>query len=508
MEIYSLVCWGGATGKSVAVSASTDYVTLTNHGLKNGAGVRFFSGTLPTVAGTALALNTTYYAKYISSNTFELYYDAALTSNTKINFTSTGSSLVLKSAYLLGLSDTSRWGTRIYDGLNSWYAGRKDVSTYFDAEVCELGEAMYDGVTAVVISAPAESWTITSLVNGVRSSAFPDGSPHGGYVITYGTSNNVALTLSAPRCTVDGLAVFNWSTSAGTMGIRINAPSCTVEKCVVVGGFNGHTGIYVTASAAVVFVKNCLVTGFANGYYIYNTATAVTFLNCIAYRNGSGFYTNNTSGYSAQHYNCISIGNASSNWFTGSMGDYNAGESDGAGGYLLGTPPGAGVIGLTSADFVNYLGSGTAPNWTVVPDLSPSSASAGQVDAGTYIYGVSPTDITDAEVPNYNNGGAEAVDIGCYEYDHGFGNHPATATISLTNIVSGSRVLITRDDTSAVLYNDVPGASLSFVTGYIGNFSVVIRKASESPYYREFSAGGATVADQTTSIKALQQLDE
>ena len=54
----------------------------------------------------------------------------------------------------------------------------------------------------------------------------------------------------------------------------------------------------------------------------------------------------------------------------------------------------------------------------------------------------------------------------------------------------------------------LPGSSLSFVTGYIGNFSVVIRKASESPYYREFSAGGTTVADQTTSIKALQQLDE
>ena len=118
------------------------------------------------------------------------------------------------------------------------------------------------------------------------------------------------------------------------------------------------------------------------------------------------------------------------------------------------------------------------------------------------------TDISGSERPNYNNGGAEAWDGGCYEFDHGYGNHPATATISLTNVISGSRVLITRDDTSAVLYNDVPGTALDFETGYIGNFSVVIRKASESPFYREFSAGGTTVADQTTSIKALQQLDE
>lgn len=76
------------------------------------------------------------------------------------------------------------------------------------------------------------------------------------------------------------------------------------------------------------------------------------------------------------------------------------------------------------------------------------------------------------------------------------------------NIVSGSRVLITRDDTSAVLYNDVPGTALDFETGYIGDFTVIIRKASASPYYREFTAGGTTVANQTTSIKALQQLDE
>ena len=113
-----------------------------------------------------------------------------------------------------------------------------------------------------------------------------------------------------------------------------------------------------------------------------------------------------------------------------------------------------------------------------------------------------------AERPNYNNGGEEAWDGGCYEFDHGYGEHPATATISLTNVISGSRVLITRDDTSAVLYNDVPGSGLSLSTSYIGNFSVVIRKASESPFYREFSAGGTTVADQISGIKVMQQLDE
>ena len=149
-------------------------------------------------------------------------------------------------------------------------------------------------------------------------------------------------------------------------------------------------------------------------------------------------------------------------------------------------------------------------------DLADNATPSG--DDNVSILGTNPSELAGKRnasrpmaltlLPNYNNGGSEAWDGGPFEFDHGYGNHPATATISLSNIVSGSRVLITRDDTSAVLYNDVPGASLSLSTGYIGNFSVVIRKASESPFYREFSAGGTTVANQTTSIKALQQLDE
>jgi hypothetical protein len=94
--VYSLICWGGKNGKSVTVSSTTDYVTLTDHGLRDATGVAFTSGTLPTVSGAALALNTTYYSKSISSSTFELYYDSGLTS--KINFTSNGSTLVMKSA--------------------------------------------------------------------------------------------------------------------------------------------------------------------------------------------------------------------------------------------------------------------------------------------------------------------------------------------------------------------------------------------------------------------------
>ena len=153
---------------------------------------------------------------------------------------------------------------------------------------------------------------------------------------------------------------------------------------------------------------------------------------------------------------------------------------------------------MTESDFADYANN----------NFRPASAASPQVDSAIPVYGESVTDISDAEVPNYNNGGSEGADIGAFEYDHGYGPHPASATISLTSIVSGSRVLITKASDGTVLYNDVPGTSLSFSTTHIGDFNVVVRKATASPFYREFNASGTTVADQTTAIKCLQQLDE
>ena len=83
------------------------------------------------------------------------------------------------------------------------------------------------------------------------------------------------------------------------------------------------------------------------------------------------------------------------------------------------------------------------------------------------------------------------------------------ATITVTNLVTGSRVLVTRDDTSAVLFNDVETAgSISFSTSYVGGFTVVARRASTSPYYREWFGQGTTVSGETSAFKAQQQLDE
>ena len=66
--VYSLVCWGGLTGKTTSISASTDLVTLTNHGLRNGHKL-WPSGPMPA----ELNSSTPVYARSTASNTFTLH---------------------------------------------------------------------------------------------------------------------------------------------------------------------------------------------------------------------------------------------------------------------------------------------------------------------------------------------------------------------------------------------------------------------------------------------------
>jgi hypothetical protein len=83
------------------------------------------------------------------------------------------------------------------------------------------------------------------------------------------------------------------------------------------------------------------------------------------------------------------------------------------------------------------------------------------------------------------------------------------ATIAVTNLVTNSRVRVTRDDTGVELFNGAESAgSISFGTTYAGNFTVSVRKASAAPYYQEWVGGGTTTIGLTSTVKALQQLDQ
>ena len=502
--VYSLVCWGGRTGKAVIASNSSGLIfTLTSHGLRNGTQLQFTATTLP---GNVSA-GVTYYAKSLSANTFSIYTDAALTN--RVAWGSSGSAVYAKSKKMLDffLQYAGRWGDsgseRCYDGLASFNTARTAAATTTVSEFCELGEAFDDVQPAVLtMNIPAETVTIAPEVDGVKTEAWHGGNYGAGYRC-FGRDEvyTNSLVLSGASHV---LRDFSYVLSGNNNnGVKLSGLFNDFINMLVyaTGGDSGQSGLSISTIAGKVI--NCLVAGI-NGSGIsigeYEGSGCSIIGNTVVKCTGTGFAG---AANIVKHivFSNLSVGNTGANWSAIPGNMLKAGNNAGAAGntvWYTGTDTSIKTLVADNTCFVDFSGN----------NFRPASSAAPQVDSAIKLLQSASYDIAGNERPNYNNGGAEAFDVGCYEFDHGYGEHPATATISLTNVISGSRVLITRDDTSAVLYNDVPGSSLSLVTGYIGNFSVVIRKASDSPYYREFSAGGTTVADQTTSIKALQQLDE
>ena len=500
--VYSLVCWGGRTGKTVTLTiASPCVVTSTNHGLRDGTGLVFSTtGALPT----GITAGTTYYTRYVAANTWHLYDTEAHAKDTgsttgRINTSGTQSGThTAKSRLMLDYFDQypGRWGEvdseRCYDGLASWNTARAGALST-DEEVCEIGQAFDDNIADITIGIPCGAARIETKVNGAYCEAYHNGVIGAGYRV-YRTSmgNNTTIYITAQRVTVDGItvqlaAVAGYEPNGlylGDLGKAINVISI---------GRSDGTGTGLMARGPFSEFHNCLSIGWVQGFSSNGSYINFSILNCTAVKNTYGFHTGSQTAIYGKFYNNIFVGNTTNYYaVTGLLASQNNAGISGD------TPYGTSPITMATTDFADFANN----------DFRPAISTSPQVDSGVEYYGALSYDIADAERPNYNNGGVEAFDIGCYEYDHGYGDHPTTATISLTNVISGSRVLITRDDTSAVLYNDVPGTALDFETGYIGDFTVIIRKASASPYYREFTAGGTTVADQISGIKVMQQLDE
>lgn len=423
--VYSLICWGGRLGKSVTVNASTDLVTLTNHGLRNGKGVAFVSGTLPTVSGTALALNTTYYAKSISSSTFELYYETALTS--KIDFTSTGASLVMKSAYLLGLSDLSRWGSsgseRIYDGIVSCASARNSGSNAYDDEYIEVGESFLDilGTGSVSFAMKSPTATLAPINNSGHN-----GVVDSGYIIqTASTSIGSGNVNIVCPMRVIGITYKNTSTGGG---FSLGYPGAIVRNCIAIGGGTGGTSYGFRGYERLVRIENCLAVSFARGFELHTTCTGQVIANNTATNNGVGIYTGYTSGLLGFFFNNLSVGNTT-NWSAQPTGIDAASKNAGLAGDTV-WDTSASKVTVATSDFLNYAGN----------VFKPALATSPQVDSGLEYYGILPYDINNEVRPNYNNGGSVGHDIGCYEYDHGYGPWPASTTVTFQGIVAGSEI--------------------------------------------------------------------
>jgi hypothetical protein len=121
--------------------------------------------------------------------------------------------------------------------------------------------------------------------------------------------------------------------------------------------------------------------------------------------------------------------------------------------------------------------------------------------AGATLKGVRVVDAGEAEVPGFAR----------MQADDGTYYSPAAAyTLTVNNIVSGSRILVRRTDTLAVIANQLVGGS-TFTYSYVHTADVpvviVVRSASGSPAYQEWKTT-TTLSNSNNAQTANQTPDE
>lgn len=448
--VYSLICWGGRTGKKVTMTiASPCVVTLMDHGLRNGTGLVFSTdGVLPT----GITAGTTYYARSINAGTFNLYYTAAnaIAGGTTGRINTSGSQSgthTAKSKLMLDYLTqyAGRWGAlgseRCYGGANSWIAGRSGASD-LNEEVGEIGEAFTDHLTEDVKLGliPAAKATLTTMVAGSRSPAWHGGnwttteSLTAGYWAKGTSIKGYMIHLDKPRATVDGIvAVVNTWDLYRIINMTASITRCT--NSILRSEMGKPVGVFCQSAFGLV-ENNVIGPNCSIGIQPYDWIDCMVVGN-IVFACDKGFYSYTPACYL---YNNISIGNTGPNWEVPSTMDYIKAATNNAGLSGEAWVVGSGTrITIATTDFVNYAGR----------NFRPALATSPQVDAGVEYYDIARIDIAGDERPNYNNGGTEAFDAGCYEFDHGYGLHPAVINLTLAGVVAGSeiRVFLTSDGT-------------------------------------------------------------
>lgn len=506
--VYSLICWGGRTGKTVSISASTDVVTLTNHGLRNGAKL-WPGGTLPSELNTS----TPVYARSTGDNTFTLHSSSAgaIANTGQIAFagSSTYAAVTLKSDLVAapstalsdyGLSDLSRWGAsgseRIYDGIAAWNTARASATSMSSEEVCEIGESFIDilpqsgtdGSYNVAITVPCAKTIIWSRINGKRTPAFHFGGLDAGYVTK---SNYYGFNLTKYNSMLEGFVI-----SGLYGGIKSIAPGGRAANMIILGRAGGYEGIIVNF---VNTVENCLVAGFDAGIYLAAGAYYMTVASCTAVKNVVGIKCQ--PGYEGQtrglYFNNISIGNTT-NW--GPTINFDAALNNAG---LSGEAWDTGTSRATVA--TSHFATWGGASWAYTDDYHPASSSSPQVDTGIQYPDALTVDVSGDERPNYNNGGAVAPDIGCYEFDHGYGPWPVTATLTLTGLVSGSDVVVLVAGTSTILtsVDANAGSSWGYTYSTVQNVDIgIINPGYKVKYIRNYALSASN-----TSLPIEQQAD-
>lgn len=492
--VYSLVCFGGLSGKTVTFTDAGDVVNLTNHGLRQGVTGIVFSttGSLPT----GITAGVTYYPRDgADANKFTIYPTKAdaLSGTNQVTFSGAGSGThTVKSAYMLGLSSAqlARYGSsgseRIFPGVKDWRDSRAGSSIgVYDTEVCEIGEAFTETISSTVnLNLACASTVVHSKIGNNRTTAFHYGIVGIGYVIKITSGNTDLLNINSYNCVVDGLDLL--SVTGNTQGVSIyQAMACVCNNIIRCTEIYNSNGIILSTIASKIY--NNVIFGFYGGIlsyqyfgkanYVYNNLIA----KCnVGMRSGgdavSGFY-----------YNNISVGNMI-NW------DVKPRDLEGAA-YNFGTatdiPWNVGlstaIVSMVTTDGVDFVSFSTN-------NFTPASATSKQVESGMYVYNGYQFDITDKVRPNYINGSTDKWDAGPYEYDHGNGIAPVQVPIYISGIAEGSVLAIYKTDGSTIVSPTTIGSSGSYsiTYSYTGDtqITVVVRKATGGTKYLPYSAPG------------------
>lgn len=483
--VYSLICFGGRTGKTVTFTDAGDVVNLTNNGLRAGSGVVFSTtSALPT----GLTAGTTYYAKPgADANKFLLYPTSAdaIAGTNQVTFSGTGSGThTVNGAYFLGLTteQLARYGSpgseRIYDGIAAARTARNTAATGFEEEVIEVGEAWSDYSTTTVFSMTnAPLTTITSLVDGVRSAAYHNGNPGEGYWWSHASSSAISV---GNFIEIEGITIRPATAAQHGIMLSLDGLLSAARNCIFYGWSSSYS-VGLQAYSSLMFAENNLILDLSVGLRNYGANQGVVCGNTVSKCAIGVESSNNATTNRFGHWrNNISVGNAT-NWAVEPTSLQSATNNFG----VSGDTPwaiGSGTTGtMATTDFADFANN----------DFRPASSSSPQVDAGIEYYAMPATDIADDERPNYNNGGAEGIDAGCYEYDHGYGPHPASHTLTLTNVAVGSRVFIRDQANTTTHYDQIAASSTVEITVTIygdarDNWRIKIRKASAAPYYQSY----------------------
>ena len=526
---YSLICWGGRAGKTVSISASTDVVTLTNHGAYTGKKV-WPGGTLPA----ELSVGTAVWIRSTGTNTFTLHTSeaGALANTGQITFagSSTYAAVTLTSDLwylfdttwgpLYGGVDKTRYGSagseRVYDGNIAWRTARAAAITsgnQYDTEYVEYGDEWVDyyaSSTSFALDLAVVSIQMESKINGYRTEAFHDGALSGaGYAARPTSAFYVAYDFNRINIRIDGIRVelpSNDQTAFNLPSGTIPAGSINAEiaNCVISGntGSYNQTGILHRSEFGAKIHDNIVyqitaTSGTRAGIYFRANAGKLGYVyNNIVTGCDRGIYGDGTvdGGYI---FNNISSGNTT-NWGTQPTGitqaANNAGESasswsKGAAWYV-GTDT---RVNVTTSDF------------TSSTDFTPKLTSSPQVDAGVAVYGGQDVDIVGNERPAYNNGSTETWDLGAFEKNLCY-TPPVQRDLVFTGQNDGAQIIVYQNGltgTSAVELqrNNSTSGDETYSAGVAG---VVVDYTILQLGYNPIHVTGVSLDAETTTVTVQQ----